>query len=514
MAEDSTFPQHKEFYFEKKHFSQNFITADFITFTFLNETHNLSDIGWDNPTISKLWRYNLHYFGFLLQDLNSKVHFTEQLNMITYWIKSNPFGKGTAWEPYPTSLRIINWIKWNSIGHGLSEVAKQSLWNQTKWLAARPEYHLLGNHLFINAKALFFSSAFFQLGEDSKIYKKAISILIKELDEQFLADGAHFELSPMYHALALEDLLDLFSISEYMPLSFPKAEIEKKVIKGMDWLRTMVYKNEELAHFNDCANGIAPKLSELQEYATRLGLNLSCLEEQLFNYHNESGFIVFNNLCSHLIADVGHVGPDYLPGHAHADTLSFELAINDNRMIVNSGTSVYGASEERVRQRGTAAHSTVEIDNHNSSEIWSGFRVARRAKPFDIQINSNDLSINSISFSASHDGFTRLRNSPIHNRSWSFNGNTWIVEDTISGNKNYVTSRFYFHPEIQIEKSEEGYLISKNNQSIAMVKPFGVELIEITDTTYHDEFGVCKSNQCLEIKAVSPCRFGIKIELI
>ena len=28
------------------------------------------------------------------------------------------------------------------------------------------------------------------------------------------------------------------------------------------------------------------------------------------------------------IIDVAKIGPDYLPGHGHADTLSFELSIN------------------------------------------------------------------------------------------------------------------------------------------------------------------------------------------
>ena len=62
------------------------------------------------------------------------------------------------------------------------------------------------------------------------------------------------------------------------------------------------------------------------------------------------------------IGDIGNVGPDYIPGHAHADTLSFEMSVFDMRFIVNSGTSVYGLGAERLRQRGTAAHSTVVID--------------------------------------------------------------------------------------------------------------------------------------------------------
>jgi uncharacterized heparinase superfamily protein len=514
VIESSKYPEVLGIQIEKNYIDREGITIDYKNFTFLSETRDLSEIGWDNPAISKLWRYNLHYFEFLLQNLESDNHLNQQVELVEDWIRSNPFGKGTAWEPYPTSLRIVNWIKWHSGTGALSEKAKISLWNQVKWLAARPEYHLLGNHLFINSKALLFSSTFFQIGEDSKIYRKAISILKKELDEQFLGDGAHFELSPMYHSLAMEDLLDLLSISSKLPLSFPKSQIEKKINLGMKWLKTMIYNNEELSHFNDCANGIAPTFHKLKEYENRLNIKTENLEKEGLVHHRESGYMVYKDSKFHLIADVGNIGPDYLPGHAHADTLSFELAVNDQRIIVNSGTSVYGVSRERLRQRGTSAHSTVQIDGENSSEVWSGFRVARRARPFRIKFDSSELSNNPISFSASHDGYKRLKNGPIHNRSWSFKVDKWIIEDKISGNGNHFISRYYFHPDIKIEKKNRVLTISNNYGSLAKLEISNAGEIEISDTTYHDEFGKIRSNKCIELNAVSPCRFGITIELL
>ena len=491
------------------------ITSDFLHFTFLNETYNLSEIGWDNTNISKLWRYNLHYFDYLLQDKDvSNIQIKCQIDLIENWINNNAFGKGTAWEPYPTSVRIINWIKWHKLCRELSEKAKLSLWNQTRWLAARPEYHLLGNHLFINAKALFFSAALFQLNNNNKIYKRAISILNKELDEQFLSDGAHFELSPMYHSLAMEDLLDLLSISNNLPVTFPKEKIKIKFLKGMDWLKTMIYNNEELSHFNDCANGIAPKYSELKIYANHLGLDLSIQENNNFYYHSDSGFIVFEDNDSHLVADVAKIGPSYLPGHAHADTLSFELAIFGQRIIVNSGTSVYGISLERIRQRGTAAHSTIEIDGLNSSEVWSGFRVARRAIPFNIQISPHVLQKNNVSFNASHDGYKRLKNKPIHKRTWIFNKNEWFIVDEISGNNNDVISRYYLHPDLHIKDMINGYVVSNKNRTLASITFSNKSNIELIDSTYHDEFGVTRLNKCIVLKSTSPCKITVKIEIL
>jgi uncharacterized heparinase superfamily protein len=488
-------------------------TDDFCNFNFLNESHNLYEVGWDSEAISKLWRYNLHYFEFLLQENISDKHL-EATKILDKWIDENVFGKGTGWEPYPTSIRIINLIKWHLKTTGLSDKAVSSLWNQTRWLAARPEYHLLGNHLFINAKSLFFSCALFQLDENNQIYKRAISILNKELEEQFLLDGAHFELSPMYHSLAMEDLLDLLSISSNLPLSFPKEKLKTKFIKGMEWLKTMIYNNEELSHFNDCANDIAPKYSALKHHASQLGLDLSIQNNKNLNYHTESGFIVYENKYYQLIADVANIGPDYLPGHAHADTLSFELAIYGQRIIVNSGTSIYGTSIERLRQRGTAAHSTIEIDGENSSDIWSGFRVAKRAKPFNIEICSDNLHHNTIGFKASHDGYQRLNNTPTHTRSWFLNENEWMIEDEISGKNNNLTSRYYLHPDLQIEENNNKYIISNNKRNLAAIEFLNNTSSDLIDSTYHDEFGISRLNKCIEVKAISPCKLIMKIELL
>jgi uncharacterized heparinase superfamily protein len=484
--------------------AKNSSTNDFKNFTFLNETYNLKSIGWDNSNLSKLWLYNLHYFNYIIQSEYSDLQKSKQLDLIENWIDCNPFGKGTGWEPYPTSLRIINWIKWHWSTRSLSNKAIISLWNQILWLNKRPEFHLLGNHLFINAKALLFATVFFKQNETSSIFKTASSIISNELNEQFLSDGSQFELSPMYHSLAMEDLLDILTIANYLPNSFPVLEFKDKYYKGMLWLDTMKYKNDELSHFNDCSNGIAPTYKELDEFASIIGLShLDKINGKLF-YHQKSGYIVYRDNNSHLIADVGNVGPDYLPGHSHADTLSFELAVRNHRIIVNSGTSVYGISQERLRQRGTQAHSTIEIDNTNSTEVWSGFRVARRARPFDVKVNYNKLE-NETNFIASHNGYSRLKGNPIHTRLWKFNGKEWQIKDSISGNNNIITSRYYLHPEIQIRKNNIGFVLSKNNFDLVFFKTNLLNDCKIIDTSYHDEFGIVKSNKCIQIITTSPC---------
>ena len=482
------------------------ITENYDRFTFLNEEKQLSIVGWDNSALSKLWRYNLHYFDYLRQEEHQAKRFELQQKIIENWIIENPYGKGTGWEPYATSIRIINWIKWDFKTKGLSDEAKLSLWNQVKWLAGRLELHLLGNHLFINAKALLFACVIFGLDEHSTIFRKALKILKEELDEQFLDDGAHFELSPMYHALAMEDLLDLYQLAPTLPLNFPSQLILKKYRLGMNWHALMKYENNELAHFNDCANGIAPTFKELNELGVKLGLDRSFGMNKNFSHFKQSGFVVFKNENIHLIADIGNIGPDYLPGHAHADSLSFELEIKGKRVVVNSGTGEYGLSNERLRQRSTSAHSTIELDNKSSSEVWSGFRVARRARITELEIIEEDKRLEVI---AVHDGYRRLASKPFHKRQWKVNDGILEIIDEVTGSGNSVHLRYYFHTDIQIELLDDIFVLRNATEKLAKIKTD--QNVEVVDTTYHDKFGVSKKNKCLLITGTTP--FSSKVSI-
>jgi uncharacterized heparinase superfamily protein len=224
--------------------------------------------------------------------------------------------------------------------------------------------------------------------------------------------------------------------------------------------------------------------------------------------------VVYIDEKSHLIADFGKIGPDYLPGHAHADTLSFELAVYGERIVVNSGTSLYGSSNDRLLQRGTGAHTTIQIDTENSSEVWSGFRVARRAVPFNIQVNISKESDNEISFQASHNGYLRLKNKAIHTRKFKLSKNIWNIEDEINGYGNIVISRFFLHPEIEVRKNANGMTFSKNKIDLIDFKYDSKLDLRIIDSFYHDQFGVNKANKCIQVSGISPIKMEVKFVII
>ena len=498
---------------------------------------------WNSPALAKLWLYNLHYFDDLnAVDANTRCLWHKSL--IARWILENPPGKGNGWEPYPASLRIVNWIKWALAGNSVEPEWLHSLAVQTRWLVKRLEIHLLGNHLFANAKALVFAGMFFEGAEASAWLQTGMKILAREIPEQVLADGGQFERSPLYHALALEDLLDLTNLAGAYADALPGhwhgfvASWPDTVGRMRHWMAVMCHPDGEISFFNDAAIGIAPSPMELEEYAGRLCLpsmdagfrfgnppypplkkggrgdfGNAVLEAPAsgvgsswslqgkgsqagawepaqaeswepaqsplapllqrggyYVYLADSGYI---RVCwGDMVAllDVAPIGPDYLPGHAHADTLSFELSLFGQRVLVNSGTSCYGMGPERLMQRGTATHNTVAINGQDSSEVWGGFRVARRARPFGLRIEESE---NSLKVVCAHDGYTRLPGRPIHRREWRISEGAMEIVDTIEGGFDEAVGRLFFHPGLSLEPNpnviELATAVGRNKSALAGV---------------------------------------------
>jgi uncharacterized heparinase superfamily protein len=190
-----------------------------------------------------------------------------------------------------------------------------------------------------------------------------------------------------------------------------------------------------------------------------------------------------------LIADLSPIGPDYIPGHAHADTLSFELSIEGQRIFVNSGTSEYGVSEERLRQRSTPAHNTVSVNGMNSSEVWSGFRVARRAK-----IISREVDTLKKVFSAAHDGFKQQGIDCIHERRWKVGMRVIEVSDFLHGRWKHAEGYLHLHPDVRVNMMSSSSAVIHINSLPITIELFGGEL-STEPSTWHPQFGVVLPNQ-------------------
>jgi uncharacterized heparinase superfamily protein len=418
-------------------------------FRFLNITRDIAGTRWNPSGVDRLWSYNLHYFDDL-NALDARTRESAHRALIADWIAANPPSVGTGWEPYPVSLRVVNWIKWFLAGVSAEDEWIHSLAVQARWLRRRIEHHLLGNHLLANAKGLIFAGVFFEGPEADEWLRRGLAIFAREIEEQVLRDGGHFERSPMYHALVLEDVLDLINIcatagAPVVSLGELRAALWQRAPRMLEWLRCMVHPSGQLGQFNDCADGVAPPLTELEQYAARLGVAVDAGCGEGIRHLDDSGYVRVGRGRMTAILDVGKIGPDYLPAHAHADTLSFEVSLGDTRVLANGGTSCYGSTPRRSYERGTSAHTTVEVNGENSSEVWHSFRVGRRAHPEPPEIGDWQVR-------CSHDGYRFLKGKPIHRRTWAFSESAVTVDDEVSPAAD-ACARYFVAPELALRQS-------------------------------------------------------------
>ncbi|MCD6274281.1 MAG: alginate lyase family protein [Deltaproteobacteria bacterium] len=485
-------------------------------FRFLNQVHELNSVkDWNNPRWEKLWLYNLHYFDDL-QACDAENKKVLHLDLIGKWIEENPPGMGNGWEPYPASLRIVNWIKWALAWSGLPDKALHSLAVQVRYLFKKPEVHLLGNHLLANAKALVFAGLFFDDNEVEFWLNKGLKILSNQLPEQILNDGGHFERSPMYHSIILEDLLDLINIADVYSGMIQEDCLEEwreKSRKMLSALNKQCHPNGDIAFFNDTAISIAASLDEIKAYASRLGVFEDEELDRRVGCLPNTGYYSVKRNNWFLIIDAAPVGPDYLPGHAHADTLSFELSMGRQRVLVNSGTSCYEVGRERLRQRQTAAHNTLLVDEQDSSEVWSGFRVARRARIVKKEIK---ISHEKDMICATHNGFERLKSVGLHQRIWVFSDEELVISDSVVGSGTHcVCVFFHFYPSLHVKTDVDGWHICDAGKKLIAVMTLDKTVDGfLQESTYHPEFGLSIPNQVVIGKVVGELPLNISTKLI
>jgi uncharacterized heparinase superfamily protein len=458
-------------------------------FLFLSEEHELrTATDWDNSAWPRLWRYNLHYFDDLVAD-GASDRAAWHRGLVERWVAENPPARGNGWDPYPTSLRIVNWVKWTLAGNALPHVALASLADQARWLRRRLEFHLLGNHLWANAKALVFAGSYFRGEEALSWLRTGLRLLRREIREQILPDGGHVERSPMYHTLVLADILDLIQLAQRVPDVLPEVDVirwQTLVPSLFHWLDAMTFPDGEISFFNDAAFGIAPRCTQLRDYAAAIGCTPGALRGGDLRRLEESGYVRMETPDAVVIADVGQVGPDYQPGHAHADTLGFELAVKGRRVLVNGGTSTYETSPERLRQRGTAAHNTVCVEGEDSSEVWSAFRVARRARPFDVSAGHDS---DGIWLEASHDGYRRLPGRVLHERRWSLRPGRLEIIDTLSGRFAFAEAFLHVHPDFRAVSDKSRVVLSLDKGMQLEIRAPDSN-IRIEPGNWHPRFGV------------------------
>ncbi len=383
-------------------FSVDELMCDEITLLHSSEHLDLQG-SWFFDNKSPLWNHNLHYFEYLFaltkqyEDSKEKVYIKKVKEYITAWITSNPQGsKNSAWECYPIALRLPNWIDLYSLikkniadDPEFQKLFIHTIFDQYSYLLNHLEKHLLANHYFEDLKALVIASIFF---DDDKVREIATTKLIEQCAEQICEDGMHYERSPMYQKILLEDLIRVEIALESVG---NKNEIIKGYIKKMlDVAYSLESGLDRLPLFNDCGKNISKSIEALVK-ASENRLQISPEKKCSFP---KSGFYIFEfNDGWKLVVDGGQPGPDYSPGHAHCEAMAFELFHSGKPIIVNCGTFAY-QSDQRSFFKSTEAHNTVRVSGVEQSECWSSFRMSRRARIKDVQTDKQSISMQLIDY--------------------------------------------------------------------------------------------------------------------
>lgn len=492
--------------------ARGFEAADAVAagrFRFLNREEELAEIDWLGRHVSHLWSYNLHYFDYAL-DLahayraSGDARYVRRLEALADgWIAATRGARGDGWEPYAVSLRVVNWayallLLGDAVAPPVRARMEESLLAQLGFLERRLELHILANHLQKNLKALVVGGLYFDGPAARRWLRRGTALLWRELMEQVLPDGTHYERSPMYHAIALGDFLETVDLLRAAGEPVPE-ECARRVARMAEAFGTLSRPSGAIHLFNDAAHGIAPERAWLDGMARRVcGLSIpdprGCLALP------DGGYWGWAGADERLLVDCGEPGPAYQPGHAHCDLLSFELDLAGRAVVVDAGVSGYDGDPLRAYVRGTRAHNTVMVDGREQSEMWGDFRVARRA------------TVRGGAAKCGADGFTfRGAYSPyhdpaaVHHREIRRTAGAWEVRDRVEGARGKrLVSFLHLHPDFAA-RLDDGVIVAHAGALEVRVHPFGAHRVAIrrgeAGQGWHaPEFGVALPAAAIEME--------------
>jgi uncharacterized heparinase superfamily protein len=381
------------------------------------------ELGWEQPDVSRLWRFHLHYWDWawgLAADQDRLAARALFARLWRSWQESAGFGHGDAWHPYPAALRAWSWCGQHRTlvaGSDTEPDFVAGLAAHAGFLRHHLEYDVGGNHLIKGLKALVGLAVFFA---DERLLRLALGRLTSQLARQVLPDGGHYERAPAYHCQVLADLVDVTDLLRTAGRT-PAGEITTAIIRMRGWLGAVLTPDGRVPLLNDGYPVGRELVAALQP---------GPIPDSPLLVLQATGLVRAVVGGWHLLADVGPPCPPSLPAHAHADTFGFLLHVDKVPVLVDTGTSTYEPGPVRRHERSTAAHSTVQVDGANSTEVWGVFRAGRRARVSGLAVHADAARV---TCEAVHDGFRGLRGRPLHRRRWSLTSDELQIDDLVTG---------------------------------------------------------------------------------
>jgi hypothetical protein len=457
-----------------------------------------------------VWELNRHqqllWLGLAYCYTRDESYVNEYLYQIESWIEQNPYQIGINWaSSLEIAFRAINWI-WalaffiNSPRLHNSSLLKivKSLILHLEAISRNPSIYTSPNtHLIGEACALYIGGLLFEEQKSSKRWRKfGAQILKTELERQIFKDGAHKEQSAYYHAYTVEFYLLAEILARRNGETIEGRGDDSALARACEYLMHICKPGRELTSFGD-EDGGKILMFDRTNYGNPSDLLATAAvlyRRSDFKYfscefHEATLWLLgckglerYDELASSQprqksigFGDSGHVAlrgdwsPDanymlfhcphmtHLPGHSHADCLSFEMSSGGRSRVIDSGTYRYNDRlEVRNYFRGTSAHNTVRIDYRDQSEPKDTFKWQRQARA---QLLYTVFSPAGDYLYAEHNGYLALPNPCLHRRAVLFaRPDYFVIWDEFTGNGEHNYESFFHFGDARLEQTEKGML--------------------------------------------------------
>jgi uncharacterized heparinase superfamily protein len=420
-------------------------------FTCAGQAVNAERPEWFSEQLSETALRSLHAFGYLddLAETGGEAAQARARGLITSWLDNERVWHPIASDPEIAGRRIAAWLSHaRFIVQGNEDrLGPRILASLTKQL--RHLGRTVGSgregvaRLYAIRGAVYASLCGL---DDGRRAAAAYKLLRRELRRQILADGGHIERSPLAQLLALAALVDLRDMALDADQAAP-SELAATLSRMAAMQRFLRQGDGTLPLFNGAYERSAALIDAV--------LLRSGVKGKAADSAPQTGFQRLAAGRALVLMDVGAPPPSGFDHDAHAGTLSFEMSWGQERVIVNCGARPARDAAWQIAQRATAAHSTMVVDDTNSSEILAGGGIGRR--PEHVECTREEDGGN-VWVTATHDGYLPL-NGLVHQRRiyLSGDGEDLRGEDTLTGtHTGSFAVRFHLHPDIQVSVIQNG----------------------------------------------------------
>jgi uncharacterized heparinase superfamily protein len=409
---------------------------------------------WGDNSAGRAWFAALHGFGWLrdLRVVAAPGAQARACELVLSWIERSLALPAEAHAPAVMAARLCAWlVNYEFLvkdgSDGFSRRFHQSLATQMRQLSKVPRRPDDGAARLAVAKALVYGGV--ALSDGERRLAHGLKLLDSELERQVLPDGVHIERSPSVQLVVLRDLIDLRTT-----LIAAQHEVPAKLQPAIDRLAPMLrgYRHGDggLALFNDSVEEEPWLIDRVLTQADAKGRPLTDARH--------GGFQRVQAGRSLLIMDAG--APPAAGRGGHAGTLSFELSLGKERLIVNCGA--WRGPDARWAQalKASAAHSTLTVDDTNSSVVLDEGGLG--AGPDHVEASREEKD-GATWIEASHDGYVQpfgLKH--VRRLYMAADGTDLRGEDRLvragsrSRSGRAFAVRFHLHPEVQASLVQDG----------------------------------------------------------